>query len=534
MNVNYWSIIPVEIAAQIINYITDIETLRSIGLISKRFQSLVRTYSQWLTSTKKLQMPLVRASRFKSLSMIDNISLVINQLEDISVLSLMPHLRRAVFVIRRKLIYKKDFADIVNDLIDAYQTQIVVSALDGTRHIRQRSLDEVTFRILIIPVNRIFSTVEIFEILIDHGNVILFPQWCRLFNFPPKFPIQPLAKFTLVDTIDDTIVAINNIDDIRELVSMDRLRNVHLSIGRMSNFTEFMGMVVNIIDHYLMKIIITNGENQRVVERKLHHSLLRITGKIEDIKFGLIIDHGRVYIIDDVRFEDQIENKIAEINQLVAYLNRKEKLLKFFHPLPRSPSTDIMEEIRFLVGDLLLFIEEGDFGLSDPSVPPSEINPPLKQKLQMLSTRTTRWNSIYGMLRIYLFVNGITEHIYTKYIRRENVDERSLEKYFRHTIIRYNLIHAIGQIHLNRICPFTDISRLLEFSAIRVHRPDPYDIGEIRVPEIETTEEQLDMEDEIIHSIIVIYRSCMISKKPIYRTDGSKKPIYKTNGTILV
>ena len=131
------------------------------------------------------------------------------------------------------------------------------------------------------------------------------------------------------------------------------------------------------------------------------------------------------------------------------------------------------------------------------------------------------WNSIHGMLRIYLLLNGITESIYTHDTPKKNIDGRCLEKYFQNTIVKHNSIHTAHQISLDRGGPIADVSRLINFSAINVYEPRPYEIGEIRIPEIEATEEQLSMEELDIRVIIATYTLLIREKKPIYKTDGT-------------
>ena len=496
-----WEGIPTEIACEIIKRNTDVESIVNTMITSKIFLQLVRFCVLQLTSTREIKAPLVNFREFTELREVgDNISLIINQLEDVSSLSTMYRLNHAVFLIIPPLTSARDFIEYVNGIINSYLTPVAITNLDGSQDVFQRSLDAVFFRIIgeirdveVFINNRLVGTRFKIEVVIDHGSILLHSPD----KVPYVIPIEQTENFGLIDTIDDFPIAISDPNDAKNILSLYRLKSVYFVVEREWGEFGIMEFVTAIIDAYLTPVTITMSDgSQSLIQRKLGDSLIRIMGRIGGSETGLIIDHGRIFF-----FRGNLV-PVGYVNQITEYLAQKDENLTIYN-LPTG-------SVSFLVKEVIGFINEGDFGLVNPSRPPNPVdNPPLKSRLQMSSSGILLGVSLLVLFNIYYYVNRIY---------KEKKGDRLMKKYLENIVAKHNIFYHETPINLDN---FRGSIRMQEFTKIGIHSPRSDMIMDIRIPEVEANVDNMTLERESLRSAATVYRNLRDNNQPFYMVDGT-------------
>lgn len=298
----------------------------------------------------------------------------------------------------------------------------------------------------------------------------------------------PMSYFRMMNelkTIDHKIEIIVEDTDLNFLSRLNLLREAHFVV-------QDLNLLANLLQ-------VLDGLNNTLYYFKISLVLPTMT-------VGILIRDDRYLIIPlNNEYKDEIYQIISDIRPslneiIVPKYNTGEGVNKY--NLFRNPMRD--------------FLGSADFGLMNPTQPPSDNNPPLSNYVKLIAGGTSRLTLI-DLLFIYFHYHQLISIMpHTIGIKRIYNADQTMRKCFK------NQIEKETKINMSVMRPL-DISKICNINELRSVTPD--EIAEYQFPRILTIQEQ-EIISSTVRRIHRIYEPIRPRGQPppvvnYYTTDGS-------------
>lgn len=307
--------------------------------------------------------------------------------------------------------------------------------------------------------------------------------------------LSSLTSFTNLRWIDHRVII--SVDTV-QLNSLNTLRHAHFLINDVNLLGTLLQLLPKVNEHYF-KISLVLPEGLKII--------------------SILIKNGDYVIVPlNSKYVNLIN--IPGLNKII---------------IPRTD--DGFNQLALLREPLKRFLREGDFGLTDPSQPPSEDNPPLSEFTRYISDAAST-KILVLLLPAYVKYNLLETATDRRFLRADEL----MRTYFSFQIDAYNtktIESSIGQSQPQIVLPTQqrqpiDMNRMLHahlsviISANRLNTMTPQELAEYEFPEIIPSPDDLARINNIISHARNIYVQLHTQAKTtpgifFYTTDGSKR-----------
>ena len=362
-------------------------------------------------------------------------------------------------------------------------------------------------------ISEITDISDIISFMSTSKTFIKFAKLCVTQLTSLKFITVPLSNFNCFDNLiksdKNTLLLIEKADDISVIKTMKNLieANLYFSVNTVQDFSN---MVLILIDSYLTPIeekFETGGS--MIHRRSLNNVLIRIIAKVGNDTYAVIIDNGRILMImPEIQLTIVLSTKIK---------NTYKPLKINFLGLKGEAKMDKTIIFGFLApfgmkDNLINFIKDGNFGLLDPSKPPSATNQILKSQLKNIDGKVSNSSILTTMFAIYVLTNMVSGVILTA--------DENMRKNFENVIEEYNkTVDTYKKINLSAF-RYANMQIMIMQSSIDKRSKDliPF-LSKINYFD----PDELTNDENIVKNTLKIIRDLRQNNQILYLPDGSTK-----------
>ena len=335
-----------------------------------------------------------------------------------------------------------------------------------------------------------------------------------------KLVSSPLSNFTgftrLARSNENVLLLLEHIDNIAIITQLFRLVEANFYFA-VNTETEFSDMVISIINGYLTPVEEVSAQGEvNTYRRSLDNAMIRIIANIGKEAYAVIIDHNKImlFMVQNPATNALKDTIASTFNPLVVEFYYG-KIYSGFN-LPFG-----------LMDNLTEFIQEGNFGLVEPSNPPSVVtNPTLKSQLKLIGSGFSSSALLTPLLAIYAIVNNLSLG-QTKLIL--SADD-NIREHFQKVVDEYNQSAPTDkQINLSAFRHAT-FQRLIYLSSTKSKSYDPIlPLTKTKYVSIQDVENDQDVTSGTYSKYKDILKRNRIARK----TGGNISPIYLPDGSTL-